>query len=414
MSDETEKNKSDSKEVSEEVSPDVMAEDLPAKTSIPIDEYKTNFDTFLGKKNNTRIFFSAPFGMGKTYFLTEFFATRGDDYNVFHLYPVKYQIRGDVEMVEVIGADIFVRLYEGRDSDESKEIVEYLLKEKNFKQKLKYTAGSLLKCFGSMVSVTPDMIDTIRDLLMGDGVQEIQRNLVGIHNNFFEDLVGQILSKLKEKIGKENILILDDLDRFEPRHIFKLLNAFSPVHDHEGNKYGFDRVIFVGDVDNIEKIFHHIYGKDTDFSGYIDKFFSETPYRYDMEREIHSSVSDIFSKYVGEKDNNFRASIDGGNIFHMLIFILMFAVKMRVINLRRLLMPQNISLSALDSHMYGQRERGNEQVNIAVRILLDIFAGKKQLLDFISEKLMPVFENKMSDYGVMDQSDEGEYDIQSL
>ena len=225
MSTTKEKKDLESQESGEETPSGEEVVSFSPKTPIPIDESKMAFDVFLKKENNSRIFFSAPFGMGKTYFLEEFFAGRKEEYNVFHLYPVKYQVRGDVEMVEVVGADLFIRLYEDRDNIGSKKIIEDLLQDKDFKRKLKDTTGLLLKCLGSMVGVTPSIIDTARGFLKDEGAEEIWRNLTAIHLNFFEDLVGEILKKLKKESGKENVLILDDLDRFEPKHIFKLLNG---------------------------------------------------------------------------------------------------------------------------------------------------------------------------------------------
>ena len=39
---------------------------------IPIDKIKANFQTFLTSDHDRRIIFSGPFGIGKTYFLNEF------------------------------------------------------------------------------------------------------------------------------------------------------------------------------------------------------------------------------------------------------------------------------------------------------------------------------------------------------
>ncbi len=53
--------------------------------------------------------------------------------------------------------------------------------------------------------------------------------------------------------GKEVVRILDDLDRIDTEHIFRLLNVFVAQVDVVGkgendNKFGFDKVIFVCDT----------------------------------------------------------------------------------------------------------------------------------------------------------------------
>jgi len=44
--------------------------------AIPIEKIKADFHTFLTHDQNRRIIFSGPFGIGKTYFLNEFFGEK--------------------------------------------------------------------------------------------------------------------------------------------------------------------------------------------------------------------------------------------------------------------------------------------------------------------------------------------------
>ena len=46
------------------------------KLAIPIEKIKNDFQEFLNPQRNRRIIFSGPFGIGKTYFLNEFFVER--------------------------------------------------------------------------------------------------------------------------------------------------------------------------------------------------------------------------------------------------------------------------------------------------------------------------------------------------
>ena len=72
------------------------------------------------------------------------------------------------------------------------------------------------------------------------------------------------------------VLLIDDLDRLDPEHVFRLFNIFSAHYDDvtESNKFGFDKIIFVCDINNIQQMFNHRYGINVEFNGYIDKFYS--------------------------------------------------------------------------------------------------------------------------------------------
>ena len=92
--------------------------------------------------------------------------------------------------------------------------------------------------------------------------------------NSITHLISDILKQIKKNSSKKIILVIDDLDRLDPEHIFRLFNIFSSHFDaSDKNKFDFDKVIFVCDIENIEQIYQHKYGVNVDFSGYIDKFY---------------------------------------------------------------------------------------------------------------------------------------------
>jgi hypothetical protein len=89
----------------------------------------------------------------------------------------------------------------------------------------------------------------------------------------------------------------------DPDHIFRILNMISAHYDtyqfsdedEKSNKFGFDKIIIVADLNNIENIFHHKYGPNTDFKGYINKFYSKTPFLYDNKLQIASFIQENYS-----------------------------------------------------------------------------------------------------------------------
>ena len=89
------------------------------------------------------------------------------------------------------------------------------------------------------------------------------------------------LSKVRA-LHQQNVLIVDDLDRLDPEHIFRILNILSVHQDFSngGNKFGFDKIIVVCDLANIKKIYEHKYGEKVDFRGYIEKFYSTSVFKF--------------------------------------------------------------------------------------------------------------------------------------
>ena len=351
-------------------------------TILPIENHRKSFITFIELIDNKRIFFSAPFGMGKTFFLSDFFAINYEKYNTFHLYPVKYQIYNDVDIVKVIATDLFVQLTEKHE----KTVKEFLKNEVITLNRLKYATNILVKCIGFLVNIKPEVINIIEGFFNNEKKIKIQ-NEIEVCNNFLEELVDEILKKTRD--GKENVLILDDLDRLDPKHVFKILNAFSPLYDKDDNKFNFDRVIFVGDINNLKKVYHHMYGNDTDFYGYIDKFFSITPYQYNMKKEILNQIQQIISGYCHIEDgwNEDQSFIYECDIHHTLIFILIPAIQMKKINMRNLFMPQKISFLDLNLS-FSTDNLAKQGISVSTKILIEILFhifcnDKKKLLDAI-------------------------------
>ena len=126
-------------------------------------------------------------------------------------------------------------------------------------------------------------------------------------------ILKQTLESIKKNKKKESILIIDDLDRLDPEHIFRILNILSSHTDHISNthKFGFDRVLLVADINNIENLFKHRYGTGSEFTGYIDKFYSEEIFQFrntdalnkflkkGLKVDLSDHVNKVFSSLLG-------------------------------------------------------------------------------------------------------------------
>ncbi|HBL78032.1 MAG TPA: hypothetical protein DD458_22605, partial [Prolixibacteraceae bacterium] len=279
------------------------------KFIIPIDAIEKDFSDFLNLQNNFRIIFSGPFGIGKTYFLDKFFTARSDQYYPVFLCPVNYSLLSNEDVFKLIKYDILYQLIQDKDFgfDEVFDFTKLDYAKSFFSENQFLILFNLMKNLPKIKQVVP-IAEMIEKLLkkFKEGWKEINDNSeLSILRDFqsetetnflleFDDvsqLIADQLDQLVEKKRKENaiqkVLVIDDLDRLDPEHIFRLFNVFSAHFDQVNyriaengeklpeNKFGFDKIIFVCDIENIRKIFAHKYGEGVDFSGYIDKFYSK-------------------------------------------------------------------------------------------------------------------------------------------
>lgn len=320
-----------------------MADDKPL--AIPIDSIERDFAEFLSPDSNKRIIFSGPFGIGKTYFLDKFFKPRDSKYFPIFLCPINYSLLSNEDIFKLIKYDIIFQIL--KDIDISSEFefskLEYSLNFLNFNKYL------ILKNLLRHIPVIKQGIEMSQDI---EKLVEIyQKGWSQINDsenkNFLKDfyeanenhfllefdqvskfILEQLCNIAQKKGTPENptkkILIIDDLDRLDPEHIFRLFNVFSahfnyPNHSHNGdvsdNKFGFDKIIFVCDIENIHKIFAHKYGIEVDFSGYIDKFYSHKIYDFNNSKEIVKFVDRIF------KHSEDRTPQRGGSYSELLSII---------------------------------------------------------------------------------------------
>lgn len=112
------------------------------------------------------------------------------------------------------------------------------------------------------------------------------------------------------------VLVIEDLDRIDPAHLFRILNIFSahidfcyrlgsqPDKTLVGNKFGLDKVIFVMDYRNVQHIYSHFYGDGANFGGYIEKFCSSNHFAYSLEEQ-----RDKYYLQQIEKETELRSSL---------------------------------------------------------------------------------------------------------
>ena len=335
--------------------------------SIPKDE----FNKFISNEYNSRILFSAKFGMGKTYFLKEFFK-ENNEYESFHLYPINYQVCNNDDIFELIKFDILLKLIDKEWINSDKK-TNHSLALQSF---LINGGADYLSPIIKMIPKIGGVFNSINKIFaVFEEYQKYVKNLnnatLNVVNNFGtnisnkkgsiyeQDSITNIIidSISNNKKDKATVLIVDDLDRIDPEYIFRILNIFSAHFDLDTaneNKFGFDKIIIVCDIDNIKKIFHAKYGKDTDFEGYIDKFYSNSCYHFSNQKSVLNYLGkNLFNKI----NNNLNYSIYIDEMVERCVkHIIIDFINFSVFNLRDLLKINNTTFDLQNfSFIYGSK-----------------------------------------------------------
>lgn len=295
---------------------------------IPVDKQIENFRNHIIANNRTIL--SSKFGDGKSYFLNKVRDNNKikENFKFITIYPVNYQIVDNKDILELIKRDIlFQLLYNEMIDDEiefsKKDIISWFIHNKGVG-----LVGDLIN-FIPVIGLEPEVNHAI---LIAMGALQIFKNFKNQFNDFkkefdktnddhlldtflnkFEkdgiyecDVITSIIKKsiksYKEKENKQVVLIIEDLDRIDPAHLFRILNVLSANIDYSykifikpdkllvGNKFELDNIILVVDYENLEHIYHHFYGEKTDFRGYISKFLSSVPFYYSLKEEKYKNT----------------------------------------------------------------------------------------------------------------------------
>lgn len=290
---------------------------------IPIDSEITTFSDYLD--HNCRCILSARFGDGKSFFLKEFKEKTSDKYIFLTIYPVNYQVAENKDIFEYIKRDILLQILMISAIDLSDEKYGFALRLWGFlNQKGKDLVSDIVELVTTSLANIPQTSMTIlRDNIAkfkefskkinkseSDSIEsylnEFTRQKGGIYEfDPISQIIYQLITGLKTQNGKQVVLVIEDMDRIDPAHIFRILNVFSAhwdIRDYSEqkytagdplNKYNFDKILMVCHFQNIKNIFHHFYGEKTDFTGYIHKFSTSAPYEY--------SLNDVIEEWLMNK-----------------------------------------------------------------------------------------------------------------
>lgn len=294
-------------------------------------------------KSHPRTILSAKFGDGKSFFLSKFEEEKKDDCLIITLHPVNYQVVENKDIFELIKRDILFQItVKGmlvKDLDVNEKTAWLFFIQNNFMGLTESTMSFL-----SLLQSPPEMVSGVLNALKTHEIlKDLRKEVLKIKKKYKStdaleafmnkcdtisvlevDLVTKIIQDsiddYKEKNSKKRvILVIEDMDRLDPAHLFRILNVFSAHLDTNEkyfvksngsyfyNKFHFDNVVFVMDFNNTRNIFKHFYGADTDFEGYIEKYAPKGFYEYSFKRSKYvyyitriSSITDLPQKFVSD------------------------------------------------------------------------------------------------------------------
>jgi hypothetical protein len=295
---------------------------------IPIDKELVAFKEHLNI--NERTIFSARFGDGKTFFLNEFKKKYSDEnkedadeeekYYFITLYPVNYSVAENQDIFEYIKRDILFQL--AKDGKLNPIDFEAIAKSIFTWENLKEVIGFLISCMpkGEILNKILEKGEKFAKKYKEEQTtfQKYESWFTSQKGGLYEhdgytELIIETLKYIKSS-GYKTALIIEDLDRIDPAHLFRILNVLGAhIDEHlykesgNSNKFGFDNIITVFDYNTTENIFHHFYGKDANYSGYINKFTSHQPFYYSIDEVAREYLYNVISEKCCLKKDSFRS-----------------------------------------------------------------------------------------------------------
>lgn len=261
-------------------------------------------------ENENRIIFSARFGDGKSYFLDKFIKSydeKKNDYYFITLHPVNYVVEENRDVIEYIKRDILFqlikdnRIYDFKEGyDKIFDAVcnkESLLKLADFAASIIPVKG-LKERYESLKGLASTIYEKYKEQDVLHVVDDYLNGFYGKSGSISEcDAFTYLIQKSLGQTKAKSVLIIEDLDRIDPAHLFRIMNVLSSQVDNpyysevpNGNKFGFDKIILVMDYEIARHLFHHFYGKEANYEGYMNKFLNTLPFSYSIKEEAHRQV----------------------------------------------------------------------------------------------------------------------------
>ena len=273
-------------------------------------------------EKESRIIFSARFGDGKSYFLKEFMKSydeKDNDYYFITLHPVNYVVEENRDVIEYIKRDILFQLIKDNRIYDFKEGYDKIFDAV-------CNVESLFKLADFAVSIIPvkglkEGYKALKGLVSTIEEKRKEQDVLHVVDDYLNGFYGKLgsisecdaftylIQKSLEQMMAKSVLIIEDLDRIDPAHLFRIMNVLSSQVDNpyysevpHGNKFGFDKIILVMDYEIAKHLFHHFYGKEANYEGYMNKFLNTLPFKFSISDEAQKQVENKLVQTFGITD----------------------------------------------------------------------------------------------------------------
>lgn len=286
---------------------------------IDISEPKAKFLQLLDTA--PRVILSTKFGDGKTTFLKEIEAddnkpnehrTISPKYYFVTLHPVNYVVQDNKDIFEIIKRDILVQLLKDSLVFEDTKWEQLL---ENISQKgwrnllvLKDVLVDVceeipcleipVKIINKLINKATDELTEIEKLSAANYISSFTSMKGSIaEDDAITELIYEGIKHVNNVLNRKTVLIIEDMDRLDPAHMFRILNILAAHIDNRNydekdnaNKFGFQKVVLVMDYDTTKHIFHHFYGERANYEGYMHKFSTDPPFSFSIKETAKLAV----------------------------------------------------------------------------------------------------------------------------
>ncbi len=266
-------------------------------TTINITHELKRFEQHLYR--NPQTILSAKFGDGKTYFLNEYIRQHEADTFFVVLHPVNYVVSPNEDIFEYIKRDILCSLVHRSEfqeinwNDALKEVLNY--------DKLLETVDTIASNIplGNLATIPFHLFKKVDNKFAIDKYFDRFKHTKGGLFEFdqFTFAIQRTIRAI-QRVGQRCVLVIEDLDRLDPGHLFRILNVLSAHIDSDKctNKFCFDNIVAVLDYDTTRHIFHHFYGEKANYEGYMSKFMNSHPFEYSITKVAQQQLFNYIEK----------------------------------------------------------------------------------------------------------------------
>ena len=308
---------------------------------IDITDTLAKFSDFF--ENSKRMILSAKFGDGKTYLLDKFMRQDNPNapkYYFVVLHPVHYVVEDNRDIFEYIKRDILFQLLQDDmllDTEESLDRMAKSISENisigdvcEFLSAIVPIPGfkSVAKLLGKCTVKVSEIRKTYQNkkILPYNYVNSFALKTGSIAEcDGFTRLIQETLRIIEETHQCQTVLVIEDMDRLDPAHLFRILNIlganidnpyFENTAQNEGddqernpNKFGFSKILLVMDYETSENIFHHFYGEKADYEGYMQKFLDVNPFNFSLRSEAQRMLREKIKEDCLVDEDFFNTSL---------------------------------------------------------------------------------------------------------